>query len=54
MPGTRLDLQEALDFAARGKVKCEIETHKFDSLNEVFDKLRKGKLLGRTVLDLES
>ena len=49
--GTRLDLDEALDFAARGKVKCQIETHNFNDLNDVFDRLRSGKLVGRTVLE---
>lgn len=77
--GTRQDLVEALDFAARGKVgltpallaikcpsaahanahvdglcctqvHCEIETHSFDDLNDIFDKLRKGQLKGRAVL----
>lgn len=48
--GTRADLAEALDFAARGKVRCEVEMHSFEDLNEVFDKLRRGQLKGRAVL----
>jgi D-arabinose 1-dehydrogenase-like Zn-dependent alcohol dehydrogenase len=41
-----------LDFAARGKVNCHVEVHQFIDLNEVFDTLRAGKVLGRIVLDV--
>jgi propanol-preferring alcohol dehydrogenase len=34
--GTRLDLQEALAFAAEGKVKATIETLALESINDVF------------------
>lgn len=50
--GTRLDLQEALTFAAEGKVKATIETVPMESINEVFDKLRKGTVHGRIVLGI--
>jgi propanol-preferring alcohol dehydrogenase len=50
--GTRLDLQEALMFAAEGKVKATIETVPFDSVNEVFERLRNGKVQGRVVLGI--
>jgi len=52
--GTRQDLDEALDFAARGKVKCQIETHDFSTINDVIDRLKKGKLLGRAVLEMSA
>lgn len=48
--GTRLDLQEALAFAAEGKVKATIETLPLESINDVFNRLRAGKVNGRVVL----
>jgi propanol-preferring alcohol dehydrogenase len=50
--GTRLDLQEALDFAAEGKVKATISTARLDDINEVFARMHKGQIEGRIVLDL--
>src|SRR6266478_7182838 len=38
--GTRLDMEEALAFAAEGKVKATIETHPLESINEIFDRSR--------------
>jgi propanol-preferring alcohol dehydrogenase len=52
--GTRLDLEEALAFAAAGKVKATIETLPLDSINDVFKRLKKGKVNGRVVLDLQN
>ena len=48
--GTREDLREVLDLAARGKVKCEIETRRLDQINEVFDQMRRAQITGRLVL----
>lgn len=51
--GTRQDLKEALDFAARGKVKphvCVCNTHE---INHVINQLRRGDVKGRIVLDLD-
>jgi alcohol dehydrogenase, propanol-preferring len=45
-------MQEALDFAARGKVTAQIETHPFSELNKVFGRLREGKVMGRIVLEV--
>lgn len=50
--GTRLDLQEALAFAAEGKVKANIETQPLASINDVFQRLKSGKVNGRVVLAL--
>jgi alcohol dehydrogenase, propanol-preferring len=50
--GTRRDLDEALEFAGEGKVKATIETQPLGSINEVFDRLKKGKINGRVVLDM--
>jgi len=48
--GTRLDLEEALSFAAEGKVKAIIETRPLESLNDVFQRLKTGMVNGRVVL----
>ena len=48
--GTRLDLQEALAFAAEGKVKANIETQPLASINDVLERLKSGKVNGRVVL----
>ena len=50
--GTRLDLEEALSFAAEGKVKAIIETQPLDSINDVFQRLKTGKVNGRVVLTI--
>jgi alcohol dehydrogenase, propanol-preferring len=50
--GTRKDLEEALQFAADGKVKATIEKRPLSSINETFDQLKRGKINGRIVLDL--
>lgn len=51
--GTRKDLQEALEFAAQGKVKVNIETQPLEKINEVFERMEKGQINGRVVLTLE-
>ena len=48
--GTRKDLEEALAFAAEGKVKATIETVPLESVNDIFNRLRTGKVNGRVVL----
>lgn len=48
--GTRLDLQEALTFAAEGKVRATIETQPLASINDIFERLKTGKVNGRVVL----
>jgi propanol-preferring alcohol dehydrogenase len=50
--GTRLDLQEALDFAAAGKVRATVGTEQLENINDVFDRMRRGEIEGRLVLDL--
>jgi propanol-preferring alcohol dehydrogenase len=50
--GTRLDLQEAIDFAAEGKVKATVSTARLDDVNDVFARMHKGQIEGRVVLDL--
>jgi propanol-preferring alcohol dehydrogenase len=48
--GTRLDMEEALAFAAEGKVKATVEMHPLDSINEIFERLKTGRVNGRVVL----
>lgn len=50
--GTRLDLQEALDFAAQGKVHATVHSDRLENINEVFAKMRRGEIEGRIVLDM--
>jgi propanol-preferring alcohol dehydrogenase len=50
--GTRLDLQEALDFAAAEKVRATVTTARLEDVNAVLDRLRAGTVEGRVVLDL--
>lgn len=52
--GTRLDLQEALDFAAAGKVRATVETAPLEGINDVFTRMRAGSIEGRVVLDLRA
>jgi propanol-preferring alcohol dehydrogenase len=50
--GTRKDLEEALAFAAEGKVKASIELLPLESINDVFSRLKRGKVNGRIVLKI--
>ena len=50
--GTRLDLQESIDFATQGKVRAHIEKAKLDDINTIFERMHKGKIQGRVVMDL--
>ncbi len=48
--GTRQDLLETLELAARGKVRCEVSTRPLAEANEVLEQLRHGKVSGRIAL----
>jgi propanol-preferring alcohol dehydrogenase len=50
--GTRLDLAEALDFAARGLVKVSYTTDRLENINDIFDRMEKGAIDGRVVMEL--
>ncbi|MFP9117252.1 alcohol dehydrogenase AdhP [Flavobacterium sp. RNTU_13] len=50
--GTRKDLQEAINFAAEGKVKANVTAARLEDVNEVFDKMKKGQIEGRMVLEI--
>src|SRR5690625_4553848 len=49
--GTRKDMQEALQFAADGKVKAIVSTAKLEDINEVLADMEQGKINGRVVLE---
>lgn len=49
--GTRLDLQESLDFAARGQVRATVATERLEAINDVFARMHAGTIEGRIVLD---
>ncbi|MEY9589941.1 propanol-preferring alcohol dehydrogenase [Bradyrhizobium yuanmingense] len=49
--GTRRDLDEAIAFAADGKVEAEVTKVPLAAINDVFDRMRAGKIDGRMVLD---
>jgi alcohol dehydrogenase, propanol-preferring len=50
--GTRKDLQEAIDFAAEGKVAAHYSMDKLDHINQIFDRMKKGAIEGRVVMEL--
>ncbi len=49
--GTRQDMAECLDFAARGKVHADIELQPLSAINSVFERLEHGEVPSRVVLD---
>lgn len=48
--GTRADLAEALDFAARGVVKPIYSVRALDEIAQVFDELARNEVKGRVVI----
>lgn len=50
--GTRLDLAEALDFAARGLVDATVERARLEVVNDRFADLKAGRINGRVVFDM--
>jgi alcohol dehydrogenase, propanol-preferring len=48
--GTRKDLQEALAFAAEGKVHTVCSFDALDNINQILGRLRDGDIEGRVVL----
>ncbi len=49
--GTREDMAECLDFAAKGKVKADIELQPLSEINTIFERLEHGDVASRVVLD---
>lgn len=52
--GTRLDMIEALSFFAEGKVTSVTQTDTLENINHIFEKLEKGTVEGRIVLDFRN
>lgn len=52
--GTRLDMIEALSFFADGKVKSVTQTDRLENINSIFERLEKGKVEGRIVIDFRA
>jgi len=50
--GTRLDLQEALDFAGEGKVKATVSAEPLENINDIFARMHGGGIEGRVVIDM--
>jgi propanol-preferring alcohol dehydrogenase len=49
--GTRRDMAEALAFAVDGKVKADIEVQPLSAINQVFERLGRGDVPSRVVLE---
>ncbi len=49
--GTRQDMVEALDFYARGLIHPTVEAARLDDINEVFERMERGQIDGRVVID---
>jgi propanol-preferring alcohol dehydrogenase len=52
--GTRRDLDEAIAFAAEGKVHANIATAPLADINRIFADLAAGAVEGRMVLDFSA
>ena len=50
--GTRQDMAEALAFASEGKVRADIELQPLSAINHVFERLERGDVASRVVLDI--
>ncbi|CAL1699240.1 unnamed protein product [Somion occarium] len=51
--GNRQDAIESLDIAARGKVKCYYTLKPLSALQETYEGLEEGTVVGRVVLDMK-
>jgi propanol-preferring alcohol dehydrogenase len=49
--GTRLDMAEALAFAADGRVRSAIELQPLSTINHVFERLAQGDVAARVVIE---
>lgn len=52
--GTRQDLDEALAFAAAGKVAAHFTWDKLENINDIFARMLQGQIDGRIVLDMQA
>ncbi|KAI0346664.1 GroES-like protein [Trametopsis cervina] len=51
--GNRQDAREAIEIAARGKVKCFYQLKELSNLKETYEGLQQGKVVGRIVLNMK-
>lgn len=49
--GTRDDMRAVLELAAAGKLRCLTETQPLSEVNAVFERMRRGQISGRVVLN---
>ena len=52
--GTKSDIEEALRISASGEIVCETEILRLRDLNAALDRMQKGSVLGKLILDLRS
>src|SRR5450830_1265839 len=52
--GNRQDMAEALAFAAEGKVRADIELQPLSAINQVFERLERGDVPARVVIDFSA
>ncbi|MBZ5606231.1 MAG: zinc-dependent alcohol dehydrogenase [Acidobacteriia bacterium] len=50
--GTRADLQELFALMEKHPIKCKIERRPLDDVNQIFDEMTRGAILGRIVLTM--
>jgi propanol-preferring alcohol dehydrogenase len=50
--GTRIDLREALEFAGAGKVRATFTVDRLENINDIFTRMRNGKIEGRVAIDM--
>lgn len=50
--GTRLDMEECLDFFNRGKVYPTYTMRSLEEINDIFREMEEGKIEGRVVMDI--
>lgn len=50
--GTRSDMDEALDFVARGAVQAPYELVRLEDVPDVYKRLEQGKVNSRCVIDM--
>ncbi len=48
--GTRTELMEVIALAGAGKIRASVETFRLEQANDVYQRLREGKIQGRAVL----
>lgn len=50
--GTRKDMDEAIKLAVKAGIRTTIEKQPLENINDIFDRLKSGQVVGRVVLDM--